>query len=382
MDEDTNEVASITHPEWEASDERERNAPPAWDPLCIGGSSAAAVLGMSPWESRLALYERLRGGALADEWAEEEKARLDGGRALEPLIAARVTKRYGTKFMALGTECAPLTHPADRRIVGHVDGVHEDATIAEFKMVGASADGWGDEDSDQVPLHYEIQCSHYMELAGVDVCYLYALRIPSWRLTRYILKLKPGHGKALLDAELAFLRMVDRGTPPDPADEVEARRLWFQSVPKLDVVADEAVHRAMVRRWVASQAMKRLNDVVSDSNFTILKAIQNAGTVSSPDGTRILSAGTNRVFDEESFRMEFPALAAQYTKLDRHALGKAHRAQYEKHMRLPRDADEATRPLRFLKPFNEAMATMVAGEAIALPFVPEIDWRGDATDGE
>lgn len=353
-----------------------------WNPRAIGGSSAASVLGVSPYASRLSLYERLRGGDAAEVWAREERMRLAAGKALEPIIADAAREVYGVEFDALGSDIDPVVHSADRRIVGHLDGILRGGAIgAEFKLTGTPR-GWGEVDSDVVPLHYAVQCAHYMEVCDVDEWHLFALRTPSLRLDRYILRRKRATGKALIDAELQFLRDVDRGVPPDPAEEAEMRRVWFAGDAEQAVETTDDVNVALLKRWVAGQAMSRLQKVQSDCNAVILGHMRTAGQLLDEQGNVLLTAKANRFFDEDAFCAHYPDLAAQHMKLDRTSLQKAHRAEYERHMRPPRTADESVRVLRATPTFRKSAERLVAGEACALPFVPEIDWRNAQEEGD
>ena len=345
-----------------------------FDPCKIGGSSAAAVLGLSPWESRLALWERLRGGPTAKQWAEEEAARLEAGKHMEPLIAERARRRYGAEFQALGDECQPLLSDAEPRIVGHVDGYLRDGSVAEFKMTGQQQgrDGWGEPDTDQVPAHYLAQAIHYLSLVEAPRCVFFVCRVPSWRLDRYVVPRDEGMCRTIRRMELELLAQVDSGEAPDPRTEAEARALWFKSDAKIAVAATDDVMAALTRRFVAQQAQHVLDEVVSQANLTILRHMRDAGSLLGPDGEQIATCTTNKRFDEAEFVARHPAEAAACMGLDAAKVREQFPALHRACMREPTSAP-AVRPIRLTKTFKEAARRLVAGQALALPFVPEIE---------
>jgi predicted phage-related endonuclease len=346
-----------------------------FDPRKIGGSSAAAVLGLSPYESTLALYERLRGGPTADSWAEEEAARLEAGRHMEPLIAKRAEKLYGVKFNALGSECLPLFHAIDKRIVGHVDGWLADGAGAEMKLTGQpiGKGGWGEPGSDNVPGHYLAQCCHYLALTDAPRWHLFALRIPSYRLDHYVIERREPLLALLIDRERDMLRMVDAGTPPDPATEEEARRLWFRADSKLAVNATDDVMRALLRRHVASQVIKACDEVVSASNLAILSHMREAGLLLDLQGDgKVATAATQRVFDGDQFELDYPEIAARFRMLDKASVRRKHPQEYAACMTEAISPDGAVRQIRLSKEFKEAARRLVADQACALPYVPEV----------
>ena len=341
------------------------------DPKNIGGSSAAAVLGISPWESQLSLYERLRGTSRAKEWAEEEAARLEAGKHNEPLILARATKIYGARFWAAEPHISMLVHPKNPRIVGHIDARLEGGDIAEFKMSGSS-DGWGEPDTDQVPPHYLAQALHYLMLdPSASRVVFFVLRVPSFRLYRYVVE-RDGVMIGVLEQRcLEMLERVDAGHPPDPSEEAEARALWFAADPTKAVVADSALQFALARRWAASRMIGVLEKIVSRANLDVLKFVKDAGAIVNEHGDPIATVKPDRTFDAEEFARRFPELAAQCQTLDS-AKARKFRAEYDACMRQPTAAGESKRPIRLSREFTEACRRLISGEACKVPLLPEV----------
>ena len=126
----------------------------------LGGSDAAAIAGISPWQSPMAVYlDKI--GEVPDQ---EESEAMYWGTMLEDIVAGEFTKRTGLK---VARKNAILQHPQypwmlaniDRRIVGQKAGLECKTTSAYGK------DNWED---DKVPDMYQLQCQWYMAVTGYD----------------------------------------------------------------------------------------------------------------------------------------------------------------------------------------------------------------------
>jgi len=133
----------------------------------IGGSDAAAILGISRWKSPMALYLD-KTGQIEKQPAGE---RAYWGTILEDVVANEFTKRTGKKvfrrnFIFQDSEYPFLIANIDREVVGENAGL-ECKTTAEF-----NADQWV---GDSVPdIHY-CQCQHYCRVMNWDGIYIAVL---------------------------------------------------------------------------------------------------------------------------------------------------------------------------------------------------------------
>lgn len=342
-----------------------------FDPLAIGGSSAGSCLGVG-WESGLALWQRLRGEASqVERWTREQRRMLAAGHALEPIVAAAVLEDYGVQ---LEMHPATVVHPEHPRIVGHLDAWVRPGEIGAEVKVSQRGDGWGDPDTDQIPAPYVVQCVHYLALTGAREWHVFRCT-PTWRVDRYIVRRDEQLCRDLIAREVAMLRLVDANTPPDPLDEAEARARWFATVPGKSVPATDEVARALVRRAVAKKAIKLAEQVASDAALVLLRHAQDASAITHDFGSgkadTICTLGANRVFDAAEFERRYPSLHADCLAFSPARAREMDRKAYESCMRAPATADESVRVIRTTKPFNAALARMLAGELAALPFVPE-----------
>lgn len=134
----------------------------------IGGSEAGAVCGLNPYSSPLKVY-RDKTEPLPPQEADNEAVRQ--GHDLEDYVARRFMEATGLKvrrsnYMYRSVENPFMIADVDRLVTG------EDAGL-ECKTAGAySADKWKDGD---IPLHYVMQCYHYMAVTGKRVWYIAAV---------------------------------------------------------------------------------------------------------------------------------------------------------------------------------------------------------------
>lgn len=132
--------------------------------LGIGGSEAGAICGFNPYTSAMAVYL----DKTSDEIKEIDNEAMRQGRDLEEYVARRFCEATGKKVRRANAIYCSEEHPfmfanVDRMVVG------EDAGL-ECKTASAyNAEQWKD---GEVPMHYQIQCHHYMAVTGANAWYI------------------------------------------------------------------------------------------------------------------------------------------------------------------------------------------------------------------
>lgn len=133
----------------------------------IGGSDAGAVCGLNPYSSPMKVFH----DKMSEEIREPDSEAVRQGHDLEDYVAQRFMEATGLKvrrsnYMYRSTEYPFMIADVDRLIVG------EDAGL-ECKTASAyNADKWKDGD---IPLHYVMQCYHYMAVTGKHTWYIAAV---------------------------------------------------------------------------------------------------------------------------------------------------------------------------------------------------------------
>ena len=141
----------------------------------IGASEAAAACGLSKYRSRQELY-MLKVGMIEPEDL-SEKEHVEMGLRAEPMI----TQLY---FDRTGREALPVQgitrHPDHPEIMATLDRIVPGDRAVELKNIGYFSflrGGWdlSNEDSEQVPIDYYMQCQQQLAVTGLDVCDLAVL---------------------------------------------------------------------------------------------------------------------------------------------------------------------------------------------------------------
>ncbi len=133
----------------------------------IGGSDAGTVCGLNPYSSPMKLFC----DKTSEEIQELDNEAVRQGHDLEEYVARRFTEAAGLKvrrsnYMYRSVEYPFMIADVDRLVIG------EDAGL-ECKTASAySADKWKDGD---IPLHYVMQCYHYMAVTGKRTWYIAAV---------------------------------------------------------------------------------------------------------------------------------------------------------------------------------------------------------------
>ena len=133
----------------------------------IGGSDAGAICGVNPYSSAMKVFQDKTNESVEEQ--DNEAIRI--GHDLEDYVAQRFTEATGLKvrksnFMYRSKEHPFMIADVDRLVAG------EDAGL-ECKTASAyNADKWAD---GNIPLHYVLQCYHYMAVTGKRTWYIAAV---------------------------------------------------------------------------------------------------------------------------------------------------------------------------------------------------------------
>lgn len=133
----------------------------------IGGSDAGAVCGLNPYSSPMKVFY----DKTSEEIRELDSEAVRQGHDLEDYVAQRFMETTGLKvrrsnYMYRSTEHPFMIADVDRLVAG------EDAGL-ECKTASAyNADKWKDS---EIPLHYVMQCYHYMAVTGKRTWYIAAV---------------------------------------------------------------------------------------------------------------------------------------------------------------------------------------------------------------
>ena len=173
----------------------------------IGGSEAAAIVGMNPWKSEYTLWLEKTGQSQQEDISDNECVHF--GTILEQVVADEFCRREGKKVRKCGlfrsNRYPFMTASFDRLLVGEDAGL-ECKTSNAFKR-----EEW---DEGEIPPNYYVQCQHYMLVSGLPRWYIACL-IGGNHFVSWVVERNDDDIAALEQAEIAFWDKVQRHIMPE-----------------------------------------------------------------------------------------------------------------------------------------------------------------------
>lgn len=132
----------------------------------IAVSELSAIMGLNPYKSPIQVYMDKLG--MSEEVQDNLAMKL--GRKLEPVIGELFTEETGLRVVSGDI----AQHPTRPLIIGTPDFlVLDENSGMEAKSAGfLRPEEWGAQMTDQVPMHYLIQCLGYIAVTGRELWYL------------------------------------------------------------------------------------------------------------------------------------------------------------------------------------------------------------------
>lgn len=176
----------------------------------IGASEAGAILGVSPWKTPLQVFLEKSGQVPS----QKASPRMKWGLKLERLIAEDYAEESGLPLAKPKRVCYLERSPW---MLASLDYWVPQDRVVEIKTVSPfGKDGFGEDESDQVPEHYALQCQQQMACSGLERADLVALYLGSYTVHVFHLVRNQDLIDKLEDAEWEFMQRVKRGDMPLP----------------------------------------------------------------------------------------------------------------------------------------------------------------------
>ena len=276
----------------------------------IGGSEAAAVLGLSPWKTPYQVYCDKLG--LSGE--QETSPAMEWGTRLEPVVRQKYADETGrTVRFPVGDEYGHMQSEEHPFMLATLDGITDDGRGLEIKTSRSGAE-WGDEGTDEVPTHYVIQCQHNMVVSGLDVFDI-PLLIGGSDFRIYEVPADEELQALIIEREAAFWKMVEAKTPPAPVNFSDAIRRFATSREER-FVADDDLLAAVQQLRDAGTTAKDAKVRDFDARFEILRRMKEADTLVDVEGNVLLTYKRSKdgeKFDAKAFGEAHPDLLKQFS---------------------------------------------------------------------
>ena len=274
----------------------------------IGGSDAAAVLGLSRWKTPLQVYQEKRGEVLPTE----DNEPMLWGRALEPVIRQQYAER---NQVSVSVPTVMMRHPKYEFMIANVDGLTDNGRLLEVKTTRNSTD-WGEAGSDEVPQAYLLQVQHYLTVTELDVADV-AVLIGGSDYRQYVIEADRELQEMIIEGEAMFWANVQSQTMPEPVSYADAIVRYGKASIAQSIEADISTSKAVSQLVLLREEIKALEGKEELLKADIMKYMGENDTLTLsniPLITWKAQAGSKR-FDAKAFEAAHPDLHSQFVKV-------------------------------------------------------------------
>lgn len=240
---------------------------PEWEQaragLCITATEIAAVVGLSPWQSRFSLWHKKAG--LPTPPFQPNPA-MEWGNRLEAAVAQKFADEHGMELRTTGT----WRHQDREWQRATPDRIGDDCLV-EVKT-SPFGDEWGPAGSDTIPVYYRCQIQWQMDVTGYRTTHI-ALLVSGHDYREYTVEYDSDDAKILRDAAERFLDDVRQGNRP-PIDGADATYQTIRVQPAGREDRDVEIPFGLVCRWdTAYDAHRKADEQLAQVRGEVLDLI-------------------------------------------------------------------------------------------------------------
>lgn len=265
----------------------------------IGGSDAAAVIGLNAYASPYSIWAEKTGRipGFAGNIATEV------GSYLEEFIAQKFAQETGKKIRKRNQSFLNDQYPfaianIDREIVGEDAGLEIKSTdslnLKKFK-------------GGEYPANYYVQCVHYLAVTGKKRWYL-AVLIGNREFKWFTIERDEDEIATLMAEERAFWELVKSDTPP-VVDGTQATTEALKAVyaESTESTCDLTAFTANLQQYIALKKQTKELETLAEEAANRVKAFMGESGVGVCDGFKVSwKTETRRTFDRRRFERENP----------------------------------------------------------------------------
>lgn len=287
------------------------NAPTVLDrKRFIGGSDAAAILGVSPWHTRLDLF-LIKTGQKAEVTDPAREKLFRRGKRLEPIVVDMLIDEYGVKVTKRSTPEKPNRY-ADAAVpylAAEIDFEWE-ATAADTERMGLNFSDAADligtiqngevktvhpfasakfgEEADEIPVEYAAQAMHGLMVTGRQVC-MFAVMFGADNLLLYWIHRDDETIAGMRAQEIAFWNdHVLAGVHPEPVNLPDVLELFDRKTIAARITATPQIAELVPLLHQARDAAKAAVERTNEIRYEIGKFIVGEDNVSLDNDGKIV----------------------------------------------------------------------------------------------
>jgi putative phage-type endonuclease len=275
----------------------------------LGGSDAAAILGISPWRTQMDVYlDKIQPRKEVDPAKQKIFAR---GQRLEPYVIDMMIEETGIEVVSRGNR---YKDPEHAFMAAEIDAEAATGENIEIKTVSPfKAKEWGEEHTDAVPVHYTAQVMHGLMVTGKDTC-LFGVLIGADDFRVYRVERDVEVINMMREKEIAFWNQVVNRQPPEPTTLEDLGRFYSQDDGGA-VQADGHILSTFQKLKMLRQQAKLLEDDIVEHEFAIKRYMGDAYVLYS-GSTQLCSWKTQQTdrVSVPALREAHPDIARAFTK--------------------------------------------------------------------
>ena len=292
----------------------------------IGSSDVATILGLSPWGDPYDTWSRVRGDV---GYATRDTAAQLRGRVLESAwLSYYALDRAVLVTPGPAIDAAPVAGPEPwmhTRPDGYAQAPGDGAPWLLEVKTARNLDpvyGWGPDDTDQIPLHYLVQCAWHMACTDLDRCDLVAFG--TWRDDLRVYRIERDHkieSSLIAKCREWYQRHIVEGHPPAIGDPAAAKRALARAYPtRAEERPSLTATQAQLRQAAALRHAKTQRDgwakQAAALEAELCLAMGDHGVLETSGGAKVATwrdrKATQRI-DAKRLRANHPEIADLYT---------------------------------------------------------------------
>lgn len=288
--------------------------------IFLGGSNAAAVLGVGAFgETPLSVYLEKTAATPAPLDPEQEKF-FRRRKRQEPVVRDMIQEDWDIDVIAMNQRYNDFEYPflsaeIDFEWLDTTGRIQngEIKTVHPFALMRGS-ETWGEDGSDEVPIHYFTQSMHGLMVTGRERC-LFAVLVGVDQLLRYEVRRDDETIAGMREKLVAFWRNhIEPRVPPPPQTFDDLKALYPRSATNSIEATPKIIEEWKKLRELDGQ-LKAFADERAIAEFHVKEFMRDAQalTVSGHPIATWRSSRTER-FQQESFKKDHPELFRQYVK--------------------------------------------------------------------
>lgn len=277
----------------------------------LGGSDVAPILGISPWRTPLDVYL----DKIQPRKEETDPGRLkvlNRGKRMEPYVIDLLAEETGLEIIRRGER---YLDPDLDFIAAEIDAEATTGENIEIKTVSPfKAREWGEEQSDEIPLHYAAQAMHGMMVTSREVC-VFGVLIGGDDFRVYRIERDDVTIDAIRQKEIEFWSRIQARQAPEPSTVSDVFRLFGTKDSGLAVEASESLQADVIALKSLKEDAKHLDGQIELREARIKLHMADA-SILTMQGQPVLTwkEQSSKRFDQSAFKAAHPDLYEQFIK--------------------------------------------------------------------